>query len=258
MIIDEKKSNYGLAAIIYAVLFFFAGTFILIFLTNIFSNIHQVDKLVIIEGLAATDYSNYTETEILVLSKVNGWGNLVIYLLSLIGIIVFLKHDIKEDIKDFIQTAKSETGLLFAVAFGFLVVTYVVDIIVSQFVPVSENQNTIVQIFTGGGALPMVIATVILAPIVEEYIYRKCVFALKPHFGKGMCYVVSILAFTLPHMLSTPMDDIFTWIIQCVPYATSGFLLCLIYDNFKENTCVPIVVHMLNNLVATLLVFMVV
>jgi membrane protease YdiL (CAAX protease family) len=139
--------------------------------------------------------------------------------------------------------------------FAFLAITTVVSIIFGLFIDDSVNQATIEMIMSNGGAPTMAISVVLLAPILEELVYRKAIFNLLKKYGKPACYAVSIILFTLPHMLSTDMSNMLMWLLQCIPYALSGFLLCYIYDKSNENIYASIGVHMLNNILACILMF---
>ena len=136
-----------------------------------------------------------------------------------------------------------------------MLITLVVEAIIANFVEDSANQAVIEAILNNGGAIPMVLATVILAPVVEELIYRKAIFYYGNKYSVACSYIVSILLFTLPHMLSSDMSNMAMWLLQCVPYALSGGLLCIIYHKSNYNIYTVILVHMTNNLIACVLAF---
>lgn len=83
--------------------------------------------------------------------------------------------------------------------------------------------------------------SVIVAPIVEETIYRGLAIHLLKPYGKGMAVVISSLIFGLMH--------------GNVSQALSGFLFALVMGTITVscNSIVPtICIHMLNNAVATI------
>ena len=114
--------------------------------------------------------------------------------------------------------------------------------------------NTIVELLKSDGRIPMIISTVIFAPVVEEMIYRKAIFSISKDYSLPLAYTMSIVLFALPHMLSTS-SSVGTWFLQLIPYALCGGLLCMIYHLSGYNVYASIAAHMLNNILAVLFVF---
>lgn len=252
------KPNKIVAIIIYAVMIFLVAGFITIGLAIIFGFAKHLDVMLVIETLSASDLSIYTPDYIKVNAMAQGWGNLIGYLIATAAVIFYMRDDIALDFKDLTGENKKKHAIWIPIfAVGFLIITLCVDTLVGLIPGVSEstNQATIESILNNGGLVPMVISTVLLAPVVEELIYRKAIFSLAKGYGTVTCYVLSIVIFTLPHMLTSDMSNIGIWLLQCIPYATAGGLLCLVYHKSNYNVYASICAHMLNNLVACILVF---
>ena len=129
--------------------------------------------------------------------------------------------------------------------------TYVINYLYDLYnIGVSDNQDTIVNYIKYGNALISFFAVVICAPLVEELIYRYSIFSL--FNNRIISYIVSILFFMLPHMLSTT-SDILTWFLLAIPYLISGFMLAYIYDSSK-NIYASVIAHMLNNLMSFIVI----
>ena len=167
-----------------------------------------------------------------------------------------MRHLIVNDSIKFKNNLLRNIILLPVSAVLFYIITIVVDsYIIGPLVGESTNQNTIVSIINGGGALPMFIAVVICAPLVEELIYRKAIFELFRNRSIIFCYIISTILFVLPHMISTNVI-ISKWVLLCVPYVVSAILLSFIYHISGENFYASWFVHLINNLLAFLIIFM--
>jgi membrane protease YdiL (CAAX protease family) len=86
------------------------------------------------------------------------------------------------------------------------------------------------------------ILTVILAPLIEETVFRGLLFSrLTKKWGMTTAMVVSSLAFALLHL--NPIGSFVFGIVACVFYSRTGTLL------------VPMVFHALNNFIVWILMF---
>ncbi len=187
--------------------------------------------------------------------KIQSYANFLSYFLGIVFAVIYLRDILKSSLIT-LNKYKIQYLLMFVSAIAFVGVTYLIDLFISSHVQNSVNQSTIETLIKGDYRIPMIIATVIFAPILEELIYRGAIFKLtKNHKVAG--YIISIILFTFPHMLSTPFDNPFIWLFQSVPYIASALLLCLIYDLFKGNIYASILAHMFNNALAIVLVLFV-
>lgn len=255
---EEKKSifrpNKVAAIVIYALILFVVAGLITIFLGVILGSMRNLDTTRVIESFATTDLTEFELPYIEVNSIAQGWGNFIGYFLALAAAVFFMRDDVITDFKELGKRKKFYAVYLPVAAVLFVVITYAIDILVSFGVSSSTNQTTIEDIITHGGAVPMILATVLFAPVVEELIYRKAVFSLCKRYGTVACYLFSTIFFTLPHMLSSDMSNIGVWLLQCIPYAASGVLLCLVYHKSNYNVYAAIAAHMANNLLASILI----
>lgn len=257
---EQKKSIFSpnkiVAIIIYALIIFLIAGFITIFLAVVLGVFNDLDITMVMECISSEDMSLFEAPYVKVNALAQGWGNLLGYLLAFIGVVFFMRDDVVTDFKELGKRKGFHAIYILLCAIAFLVITMIVEVIVAQFVPDSTNQSVIEAILNNGGAFPMILATVLFAPIVEELVYRKAIFSLCNKYGVAACYLFSIIFFTLPHMLSSDMSNMGVWLLQCIPYAVSGGLLCLIYHKSNYNVYTVIAVHMINNLLACILAFM--
>ena len=90
----------------------------------------------------------------------------------------------------------------------------------------------------------IILSVVIIAPIVEELMYRLILNNSLKQYGKKVSLIISSLIFGIVHCN----------FYQILPAMGAGIILSIIY--FKTNDIrYSIIVHMINNLTATLLMF---
>ena len=211
--------------------------------------------ILIICNIAATKYGiTLSEaTNLLTLKDLNGlepsmikayyfmqsWNNLLSYVL-IFGIVVFFGRGF---------FAILGFGLLYGSSVLFSWLSSLVSNVTS-----SENQNSFVGMITNGYGPIVFISVVFLAPISEELVYRKSIF--KFFKEKKLWYIptlISGLVFALPHMLTT-QESFLVWVIFFFSYFSSGVILALVYHFSDDNVIVSTICHMLNNLLAFLLI----
>ena len=253
--IKDKWStpNIGIAVLGYVICQFILGLVFIYLVAFIYAAFNGLEFSILIEVLSGAD-KTFTDAYISGASIVNGWGNFLVYITSFVIVTFYMRDILKNDFYELKNNIKYEAWFVPLMTIIFLVITLVVQNLVAQLVPQSNNQSAIVEVLKGNAAVPMIISVVICAPVIEELIYRKAIFSYTQKHGKWVAYVVSIVLFTLPHMLSTT-SDINTWLLQCIPYALSAFLLAFIYDRGKHSIYSSIFVHMANNLLAVVMTY---
>lgn len=259
------RPNVWIAIISYVLILFLVSGFITIFFAGFAANKYGIDFQELIEFISLTDiteeeflnYVSYKPNLVKASAIAQGWGNCIGYLLATILVVLFLRDTLKTDFKDLKERRNFHLWYIPLMAIGAYFISLVVEILVSMVVSDSANQFTIEMILQYGGLVPMIFATVLFAPIVEELIYRNSIFKICQNgstSGIVLSYLASIVLFTLPHVLTSNKDNIGIWLLQCVPYAFSGFLLCFIYHKSNYNIYTSIAAHMLNNLIAVIMV----
>ena len=98
--------------------------------------------------------------------------------------------------------------------------------------------------------LLMIINTCILAPFVEEGIFRLSI--RKVFNNKYLFILVSGLIFRFMHIFPTELP-LYVALIESLNYVTMGLLLAYIY-NETDNIYVVVIIHALNNLLSMLMI----
>ena len=206
--------------------------------------------------LNASKRETMTAKEASAYYSAQGFGNALTYIFMAFGVIFFMRDDFITDFKALKENKRFYSINIPCAAVIFAIVAYLISFIFGKFVESSENQNSIELMLKYSGAIPMIFATVLLAPIVEESIYRKCVFYYGRNIPIWLCYLVSSILFTLPHMISSDISNFGQWALQCIPYLLDALMLCAVYHLSKKNIYAVICAHMLNNIIAVILVLL--
>ena len=110
----------------------------------------------------------------------------------------------------------------------------------------ANNQQTMALLQSERG--PMLAATVFLAPIVEESLFRGGLFGILRRKNRALAYVVSALAFAACHVWSAALEDP-RELLFLIEYIPAGMLLARCYER-TGSVWSSIFLHMLNNGVA--------
>lgn len=157
-----------------------------------------------------------------------------------------LKKDLiifKLNMKDFINKILHYFIIFIIIKFISSFATIFLDLLLGYDIIETTNQNTINLLFNSS-PLIMSISCVILAPVVEECIFR---LGLKKFIKNKYVFItISGLLFGLLHVFPTELPYAVA-LIDSITYITMGLCLAYIYDE-TNNIWVTIGIHALNNL----------
>lgn len=211
--------------------------------------------------LSLKDISNLDPNALNAYYFMQSWNNLLSYILIFTIVIFFGRGYLVADFKKLIAKKKHTllylglailgVGLLYGTSVFFSWLSSLVSDVTS-----SENQNSFEGMVANGYGSIVFISVVILAPISEELVYRKSIFSFFK--DKKIWYIptlISGLIFALPHMLTT-QESFLVWTILFCSYFLSGIILALIYHFSDDNVLISTICHILNNLLAFLLIIL--
>ncbi|MFU8792502.1 MAG: lysostaphin resistance A-like protein [Acholeplasmataceae bacterium] len=190
-------------------------------------------------------------------TKLSGLGlnvlNFSTYMILLPVMLIFLKVDLIKDYKSFIGL-KSQWLSLIVTGYLFVILGNLVSNGLSQFLSLllgvemqqAVNQITIVRSLNSPGMPLMLISAVILGPVVEELVFRKAMFGLISNVKIAM--VVSSLTFGAIHLIGEA--SLTQALINGMSYFVMGFVFGYIYLRSHKNIWIPIIVHVISNLIA--------
>lgn len=187
---------------------------------------------------------------------------IIIYAIITIGAVIILWKPLKKDL----NTMTKATFGYGAMGFGITMAAQLVGGILFEVLGVTgfkgeaSNQEAIEAIFNSSiSAIVMLFfVTVIMAPIVEELIFRKCIFTIVK--DSKLAAIISALIFGGLHVVSSTIMVGFSWLsgeatyfdvvlefIYIIQYSLMGVGFCIAYIKSNKNVVSTIFAHMLNN-----------
>ncbi len=258
MNLSIKGPSKLMAVIVYLLAYALIGALFVLLATGIAGAINGAGFARCISLYANSAYTKnlaaLTSNEISAYYTGNGIGNALTYLFMAFGVLFYMRDDFKNDFISIKEKPKFYSIYIPLTAILFAAIAVLLSILFSKITESSANQELIENILKYSGAIPMIISTVLLAPIVEEAIYRKCIFHYLNRYPVWVSYLVSTILFALPHMITTS-TSFGNWCLIALPYLIDGAMLAAIYHLSNKNIYASIAAHMLNNLIAVILVF---
>lgn len=192
------------------------------------------------------------------MNVINAWFNFAIDgILCLIGFIMFTRYF--KEAWQYFKELSGETKLKIALAgYGIIyLISFITNLIIQliDFGSQSANQMN-VETIMATAPLPMIIAVVVFAPIIEELVFRGIIFRSLRKFNVPLAIIVSGFLFGFIHVSSAVFAGDFSQLLQVLPYMAMGIVFAYSYEKSKSIS-VPIYLHMINNLVSVLLIFLV-
>ena len=178
--------------------------------------------------------------------------NLALYLTLFLIFIYMLRSYFKDQFKftkdnlhDFIKISILGVVTLFIAVFGASIIMELLGVTEN-----SENQEVLNNLVTAAAfdKVALILFSVLLAPVVEELVFRRAVFGFLEKINTPLAIIVSGLSFGLIHVLSGDY-------LQLIVYGSLGLVLAYIYYYSKKNIFTVIVVHMVYNLIITIVMF---
>ena len=147
------------------------------------------------------------------------------------------------------QRATLFPTLLRAVLF-YYGLTLLVGIVVTTLSPEFQNQNdSTIHGMMEGGAIPIVILSVLLAPVIEETIFRGLVFSNLLRFGRFPAYGITALFFSAIHVVSyvSTMEPLAVC-LSILQYLPATLVFCALYER-TDTIFAPMMLHAAINLI---------
>lgn len=170
----------------------------------------------------------------------------IIFVLFLIKI---YSKDLKEAFKDFKKNYKDYIDDMFKYWVLGLLVMVITNFLIVYFTPseMARNEEAVRTLLT---KIPiyMIFGTVVIAPIVEEIIFRR---AFRDLFESKWLYVImSGLVFGTLHAI-TSFNNYYE-LLFIIPYSALGISFALLYVK-NNNILTPIIMHTLHNAILVIM-----
>lgn len=187
---------------------------------------------------------------------------IVIYSIALVGVVLIMWKPFKKDL----NKINGKTFSFGAMGYGLCMAGLLIGTILFGILGItarkgtSSNEEAINAMFNQSPTAMIILffVTVIMAPIVEELIFRKAIFTIIK--DPKLALIVSSLIFAAMHVVSSTISTFILWIqgestylnvilefIYIIQYALMGLGFGIAYIKTEKNICAPIFAHMLNN-----------
>ena len=123
-------------------------------------------------------------------------------------------------------------------------------ILLSAFLPQENPNNEAILNLAKAHRGRILAITMVLAPLLEELIFRGGIFGLLRRWNRLLAYLVCMLVFGLYHTWQYALEDPLFW-LYLLQYLPAGYLLCRSYEK-TECIWTSVLLHMLNNSVSLL------
>lgn len=182
--------------------------------------------------------------------------NLIYYVISFVFILIFLFRYLKASFFDLLDNLLGSLKyIVLAYLLNSLFITFV-SVIISLILQDASNPNT--QEIISQTKLDkdvMIFIAILLAPIVEETLFRGVLFGMARNKSRVTAYIISTLVFSVYHLWQYFVGG-FDWsmLLYLLQYIPASVALCWCYE--KSGTIwSPIILHAAINLISIKVTF---
>lgn len=177
--------------------------------------------------------------------------NLTYYGIGFLLIFIFMHHYMKEM---FYDLCENKMNTVIAVTNGYLfyyVLSYVISAVIYAIAgeTINPNNDAVIKEYLANKNIMLAVAAII-APIVEEFLFRGVIFGTIRKSSRLTAYIVSVLMFAIYHLwqyfIYDFSPDLF---IDLLNYVPGGIVLAWTYERGR-NLWASVILHMLINFVA--------
>ena len=172
--------------------------------------------------------------------------------------IILLKRELVKDLSVLKESSVKAVIKNILLSFAFYIISVIVaGILVSvisqlaevNLVDANNNQLAITEMISYS-AVVSAFLTCVLAPFVEEIIYRKLIFSFIAKYNGVVAVIVSSALFAFMHEYSSLISySVSQVLINSIPYFLMGVTFCVVYKK-TNNIFYSIIVHALANVFA--------
>lgn len=176
-------------------------------------------------------------------------ANVIYYVIGLAFVLLFMTHYLRDC---FYMEKKSKLFFTVLTGFGiFYIISFVKTyalLILGIEIP-NPNNDTVMDLVSLN-IYTMTAITVIMAPIVEEVLFRGVLFGTIRKKSKLFAFIFSILVFAVYHVWSyiVAYKDL-SYLLAILDYIPAGFALAWVYEK-SNNIWYCILLHMIINGIA--------
>lgn len=177
-------------------------------------------------------------------------------LISMLFAIILLKDFFKDNIRKFKENLLINTIWSLTAGVGIMyLISYLANVIIVLALGTSDTASNqlLFESLIENNFIFMAIQAVIFAPIVEELIFRGLVFRTFRKYNVFWGHFISAFFFGFIHIYQGLFAGDMTQLLYLLSYGGMGFAFSLVYEK-RKTIVAPMLVHMANNLIATILI----
>lgn len=199
------------------------------------------------------------EFKITDINLINAYLNLVVDGIYVILALILFKDVFKDIYQGFKDKIYPHLAKFLLLGYGSVYVSSFVSnllVVLLNGASNSANQEGIETILNAY-PIPILIATIFFAPIVEEIVFRFIIFRSIRNKNVILAHFISAFLFGFIHV-SNQVLVAGNWaeMIQIIPYFAMGLVFSLSYER-KKTLAAPMALHFVNNLIATIAVLII-
>lgn len=179
--------------------------------------------------------------------------NLWLYVVSFLAILIGMSSYLRKSFGDFFNgTLRSVKAIIVSYAANYIMMYVLSTVFILIVGDTVINPNT-EAIFndTRLNANVMMVVGVLLAPVVEEAMFRGALFGTIRRKSRAAAYIISALLFTVYHLWQYFVADGFSWelVLYLIQYIPASVALAWCYEK-SGSIWAPMVTHALINFVS--------
>lgn len=191
------------------------------------------------------------------MNTVNCYLNVIVDFSILLIVGLIMKDMIIDQLRDFKKDIKG--NLLYGCVIGTVLIYllgFVGGVITLLFGgnSTSENQQ-LIEAITIVHPFWMTLTAVVMAPMLEEFIFRGIVFGWVYEWSPKLAHLISAFVFGFMHVMTAILSGNISEWVQIFSYFFMGMALSFLYEK-RNNIFVPMLTHSMNNLISMLLIFL--
>ena len=196
--------------------------------------------------------------KVLDIYTINIYLNFFSTLISMIFAVVLFKDFFIDNIRKFKQNLSK--NILWSATAGLginYLISYLANILIILFLGTSDSASNqlLFESLIENSFLLMAIQAIVFAPIVEELIFRGLVFRSFRQYNIYLAHFISAFCFGFIHIYQGLFAGDFTQLVYLLSYGGMGFAYSFVYEK-RKTIVAPMTVHMLNNLIATIIIML--
>ena len=183
---------------------------------------------------------------------VDPYDSLIYYAVSFFLVLVVMFRFLKASFSDFIGGLWNSIKALILGYILYRVLLFAASLLLARVMGgTNPNQEAVIKEISSTYRV-MIVVTVILAPIVEEPLFRGVLFGVIRQKNRALAYIISVVLFCVFHLWAYIVFD-FSWdnLLYLAQYVPASIALAWCYER-SGTIWTPIILHAVHNLLSTL------